>query len=96
MISNAPDAESRSQHTEISIVSTVHTSATFPLDSKAVASMSEQEFKREMQYQIANQAAKSLLKNGAISEEEYRKIDTILLKKYRPTLATLLSGKPLI
>lgn len=58
--------------------------------------MSEQEFKREMQYQIAIQAAKSLLKNGAISEEEYRQIDTILLEKYRPTLATLLSGKPLI
>lgn len=58
--------------------------------------MSEQEFKREMQYQVAIQAAKSLLKSGAISEEEYRQIDTILLEKYRPTLATLLSGKPLI
>jgi uncharacterized membrane protein len=58
--------------------------------------MSEQEFEREMHYQVAVQAAKNLLKNGSISEEEYRQIDTILLKKYRPTLATLLSGKPLI
>jgi hypothetical protein len=96
MISDVPDAESRSRHTEISIVSTVHTNAISLLDSKAVVAMSEQEFKREMQYQVAIQVAKSLLKSGAISKEEYRQIDTILLEKYRPTLATLLSGKPLI
>lgn len=57
--------------------------------------MNEQEFDREKRYQVAIQIAKTLLKNGSISQEEYRQIDTILLEKYRPTLSTLLLGKPL-
>ncbi len=39
--------------------------------------------------------ARSMLEEGAITEEEYRQIDTILLKKHRPILGTLLAGKPL-
>ena len=57
--------------------------------------MSEQEFDREMRYQAAVQIADALLKKGSISEEEYHQIKTKLLEKYRPTLSTLLSGKPL-
>lgn len=57
--------------------------------------MSELEFQREKLYRVALSIAKSMLKNALISEEEYRQIDTILLKKYKPTLGTLLSGKPL-
>lgn len=71
-------------------------SATSRLGSKAVAAMSEQEFDREKRYQAAMQIADALLKNGSVSEEEYRQIKTKLLEKYRPTLSTLLSGKPLI
>ena len=44
----------------------------------------------------AVQIADALLKKGSISEEEYHQIKTKLLEKYRPTLSTLLSGKPLI
>ena len=58
--------------------------------------MSEQEFDREKRYQAAVQIADFLLKNGAVTKEEYYQIKTILLEKYRPTLSTLLSGKPLI
>jgi len=57
--------------------------------------MNEQEFEQEKRYQVTIQMAKPLLKSGSISKEEYRQIDTILLEKYRPTLSTLLSGKPL-
>lgn len=64
--------------------------------SKAVAAMSEHEFDREKRYQAAMQIANALLKKGAVSEKEYHQIKTILLEKYRPTLSTLLSGKPLI
>lgn len=39
---------------------------------------------------------KAMLKKGIISEEEFTKIDTMLLEKYKPTLSTLLSGNPLI
>nr|DAY88183.1 MAG TPA: Gas vesicle protein G [Caudoviricetes sp.] len=58
--------------------------------------MSEQDFDREKWYQAAMQIADALLKKGAVSEEEYHQIKTKLLDKYRPTLSTLLSGKPLI
>ena len=58
--------------------------------------MDNTEFYNELHYQIAIQAAQTLLKNGSVSEDEYRQIDTILLKKYKPILSMLLSEKPLI
>ena len=58
--------------------------------------MDNTEFYNELHYQIAIQAAQTLLKNGSVSEDEYRQIDTILLRKYKPILSTLLSGNPLI
>lgn len=58
--------------------------------------MSEAEFHAEKMYLLCLGTAKAMLKKGIISEEEFTKIDTMLLKKYKPTLSTLLSGKPLI
>lgn len=58
--------------------------------------MSEQEFNGEKRYQAAMRIADTFLKKGSISEVEYHQIKTILLEKYRSTLSTLLSGKPLI
>jgi hypothetical protein len=96
MISAAPDAVSLSPPTETATENTAPTSVTLRLGSKAVDAMSDQEFDREMRYQAAVQIADTLLKKGSISEEEYHQIKTKLLEKYRPTLSTLLSGKPLI
>ncbi len=58
--------------------------------------MGEAEFHAEKMYLLCVGTAKEMLKKGVISEEEYAKIDTILLEKYKPTLSTLLSGKDLI
>lgn len=58
--------------------------------------MNEAEFHAEKMYLLCLGTAKAMLKKGVISEEEFTKIDTMLLKKYKPTLSTLLSGKPLI
>ena len=96
MISNAPVVVSPSPLMETNTENTVLMSATSQLGSKAVAAMSEQEFDREKRYQAAMQIADALLKNGSVSEEEYHQIKTKLLEKYRPTLSTLLLGKPLI
>lgn len=63
--------------------------------SKAVMRMDKEQFRAERLYQISISVAKSMLEKGVISEKEFSEIDTILLKKYRPTLGTLLSGKPL-
>ena len=57
--------------------------------------MGKEEFRSERLYQISLSIAKSMLEKGAISEEEYAQIDTMLLEKYRPILGTLLSGNPL-
>lgn len=57
--------------------------------------MDKEQFRAERLYQMSLSVAKSMLEKGVISEKEFSEIDTILLKKYRPTLGTLLSGKPL-
>lgn len=56
---------------------------------------SAEEFMREKRYLVARSVAESMLKAGLISEKELSEIDTKLLEKYRPSLSTLLCGKPL-
>ncbi len=57
--------------------------------------MGKEEFRAELRYRMSLSVARGLLEDGAIGEEEYREIDTILLQKHRPILGTLLAGKPL-
>ncbi len=64
--------------------------------SKAVTAVSKEQFRAERLYQMSLSVAKSMLEKGIISKDEFTEIDTILLQKYRPTLGTLLAGKPLI
>jgi hypothetical protein len=56
-----------------------------------VAAMRKEEFQNEKLYQTTMQIAQKMLKEGIISEEEYRRIDTIFLEKYRPVFGTLFS-----
>lgn len=42
--------------------------------------MSEGEFRAEMRYRMSLAVARAMLEEGAITEEEYSEIDTILLK----------------
>lgn len=56
---------------------------------------SKDEFECEKQYLAARSVAESMHKAGIISDKELSEIDTILLKKYRPSLSALLCGKPL-
>ena len=58
--------------------------------------MTKEQFRDERLYQMSLFVAKTMLRKGIISEEEYSEIDTILLRKYQPILGTLLAGKPLI
>ena len=39
--------------------------------------MSEGEFRAEMRYRMSLSVARAMLEEGAITEEEYREIDTI-------------------
>lgn len=79
----------------VGIANIVLTPAISLIDSE-VERMNEAEFHAEKMYLLCLGTAKTMLKKGVISEEEFTKIDTMLLEKYKPTLSTLLSGKPLI
>lgn len=57
--------------------------------------MDKEQFRVERLYLMTLSVAKSMLREGVITEIEFMQINTILLEKYRPTLGTLLSGKPL-
>ncbi|MCD8096420.1 MAG: hypothetical protein LUE12_09925 [Ruminococcus sp.] len=53
--------------------------------------MTKEEFKNEKLYQTTMHLVRKMLSEGIISEEEYCKIDTIFLEKYRPVFGTLFS-----
>ena len=65
--------------------------ATLPLVSKAVQTMSKEDMRREKLYQTTMHITRKMLKDGIISEEEYRRVDKIFLEKYKPIFGTLFS-----
>jgi uncharacterized membrane protein len=54
--------------------------------------MTQEQFKAESRYRTAMSVAKAMLARGLINQGEYKKIDTIMLKKYRPILGSLQAG----
>lgn len=75
---------------ETPIGNTALMSATSTIGSE-VGGMSSSEFHNEKLYQATMCMARNMLRDGLISEEEYRQIDTIFLEKYRPVFGTLFS-----
>lgn len=53
--------------------------------------MSKEEFRNETMYQATMHIVRKMLADGIISEEEYRRIDDMFLKKYQPLLGSLFS-----
>ena len=51
--------------------------------------MTKEQFEREKNYRISIYIAKSMLKQGLITKQEYKEIDTKLTKKYNPILGSL-------
>lgn len=51
--------------------------------------MSEEQFKRERNYRIALSIAKSMLSRKLITDQEYSKIDKMLVAKYNPIIGSL-------
>lgn len=66
------------------------TSVISPTASEVVM-MSKEEFRNEKLYQTTMHLARKMLEEGVVSEEEYRRIDTIFLEKYKPVFGTLFS-----
>lgn len=51
--------------------------------------MTTGQFEREKNYRLAVSIAKTMLKRGLITSHEYRRIDKVLIKKYRPVFGGL-------
>jgi len=53
--------------------------------------MTKEQLDRESRFGAAITAARAMLSKGIMTEKEYRKIDTILRRKYRPVIGSLFS-----
>lgn len=51
--------------------------------------MTPEQFDCEKIYRITLSLAKTMLKRGLITEQDYRKIDGMMLEKYRPLLGVV-------
>lgn len=51
--------------------------------------MTQEQFESEKNYRVSLEIAKRMLLAEIIDEQDYKKIDTILLGKYRPLLGCL-------
>lgn len=89
--SSAPNAGKNFTSTVTSAGHIAVTSATLLLDSKVVLPMSKEDMRKEKLYQTTMHLARKMLKDGIISEEEYRRVDKIFLDKYKPVFGTLFS-----
>jgi len=54
--------------------------------------MNREDFRRERLYQASIAVARTMHKNGLITEDELCQIDTIFIEKYRPLLGGLKVG----
>ncbi|WP_040197166.1 SHOCT domain-containing protein [Candidatus Soleaferrea massiliensis] len=51
--------------------------------------MTKEQFERELNYQVTISVARILIMHGLLNAREFGKIDTILIKKYRPIIGGL-------
>ncbi len=51
--------------------------------------MTTEQFEREKNYRTSLAIARNLVTRGIISEKDYRKIDTMLNKKFSPLLGSI-------
>ena len=58
--------------------------------------MTDEQFNAEKEYQIRMSIMRKLLKEQVITDQEYKKIDTKLLKKYQPVFGVLCRWNGLI
>ena len=53
--------------------------------------LTKPQFENEKNYEITMSIIRTLRKQGIVSEDEYKQIDTIFLRKYEPILGNLYS-----
>jgi uncharacterized membrane protein len=56
--------------------------------------VTKEQFERQKNYGASMAVARAMLSKGLISDKEYRKIDTIFKRKYRPVIGALNAKNP--
>ena len=54
--------------------------------------MTKEQFHNEKMYQATMALARQMLRQGLITEEEYREVEAVFLKKYKPVLGEIFSN----
>lgn len=54
--------------------------------------MTKEQFHNEKMYQASMALARQILRQGLITEDEYREVEAIFLKKYKPVLGEIFSN----
>ena len=54
--------------------------------------MTKEQFHNEKMYQATMALARQMLREGLITEEEYREVEAVFLKKYKPVLGEIFSN----
>jgi hypothetical protein len=55
--------------------------------------MNREQFQRELDYNVAMALARQMLEQGVINREEFTRIDTIYLDRYRPVFRRIETPK---
>jgi len=58
--------------------------------------VTEEQYRNEKRYQTTMHVIRRMLREGLITPDEYRKIDTIFSEKYAPVFGGLLIGNDLL
>lgn len=53
--------------------------------------MTSEQFEREKTYQVTISIARSMLQQGIITEREFKKVNRMMVEKYRPLIGSLCS-----
>ncbi len=54
--------------------------------------MTKEQFHNEKMYQATMALARQMLRQGLITEDEYREVEAVFLKKYKPVLGEIFSN----
>lgn len=76
----------------VAVVSTAHIHAISPLVMD-VSSMDNQQFDRELKYQVSMNIVRQMLEKGIISTENYEKWRQRLIEKYDPPIGRIVSNR---
>ena len=76
----------------VAVVGTAHIHAISPLVMD-VSSMDNQQFDRELKYQVSMNIVRQMLEKGIISTENYEKWRQRLIEKYDPPIGRIVSNR---